>query len=146
MNNISCDVTYCSSKHLLQVAAAANIPDYSNTLVQLFKSYLLAVCERSWSDPDCVLARAGFIVQDQSPLDGSRIAPIEVKVSLRPPKPKTPPAKLVITPVASTTGHKTVSLMKTSVGRPVSSSSLMPKPDSSKIVKITANREGYISR
>jgi hypothetical protein len=50
-----------------QVAQAANIPDYSNTLVQLLKSHLLAVCERSWSDPECVQARAGFIVTQQSP-------------------------------------------------------------------------------
>ncbi len=49
------------------MAQAANIPDYSNTLVQLLKSHLLAVCERSWSDPECVQARAGFIVTQQSP-------------------------------------------------------------------------------
>ncbi len=130
----------------MQVAAAANIPDYSNTLVQMFKSHLLAVCERSWIDPDCVMARAGFVVQDQPP--GSRIAPIEVKVSLRPPKPKTPPPKLMITPVGMGSSAKSVSLMKSSMpgtsggARPVP----MPaKPDSSKLVKITANREGYIS-
>ena len=51
------------------------------------QSYLKAVCSRIWSDPDCANARAGFIVKP--PVPGQN-PPIEVKVTLRPPKPKTP--------------------------------------------------------
>ena len=78
---------------------------------------------------------------------GSRIAPIEVKVSLRPPKPKTPPPKLVITPVGSAAAAKgSVSLMKSVQGVTRGLTLAPAKPaDSSKVVKITANREGYIS-
>jgi hypothetical protein len=78
---------------------------------------------------------------------GSRIAPIEVKVSLRPPKPKTPPPKLVITPVGSAAAAKgSVSLMKSVQGVTRGLTLVPAKPaDSSKVVKITANREGYIS-
>ena len=47
----------------------------------------MAVCSRTWSDPDCVTARAGFIVKP--PVPGQN-PPIEVKVTLRPPKSKTP--------------------------------------------------------
>ncbi len=79
---------------------------------------------------------------------GSRIAPIEVKVSLRPPKPKTPPPKLVITPVgsAAAAAKGSVSLMKSVQGVTRGLTLAPAKPvDSSKVVKITANREGYIS-
>merc|ERR1719225_359976 len=64
-------------------------------------------------------ARAGFCVTADTSPDVSannHQAPIEVKVSIKPPKPKTPPPKLVITPVNA-----------------------KPAP-SSRLVKITANR------
>ena len=106
------------------VSAIANncqLPDYSTHLVQLLKSHLQAVAERAWTDPSCMTARAGFAV---TPPDPSKQFPIEVKVTIRPPKSKTPPSKLVITPVN----------MKPSA------SSTATTPGSTRLVKITANR------
>ena len=91
-------------KTITDVVTASNIADYSTVLNQKFRSYLMAVCSRAWSEPDCVTARAGFIVKPQEP---NTNPPIEVKVTLRPPKSKTPPpivtpsrgGRLQITPV-----------------------------------------------
>ena len=52
----------------------------------------MAVVSRTWSDPDCVTARAGFTVQPPPP--PGQNPPIEVKVTLRPPKSRTPPSRL----------------------------------------------------
>jgi len=131
-----------------EAAAQATIPDYGAVLVQLLRSHLQAVAERSWSDLDCVSASAGFLVTDPAnpelverlkqssgPEPHGTTAevgnppsadppPIEVKVTVRPPKLPTPPPKLVITPVHDS-AHD---LMK-------------PSPNlGSKLVKITANR------
>jgi len=85
-----------------EVATAANIPDYNTTMVAQLKSHLLAVAHRSWTDPDCVTARAGFTVKAPQPMEGGKLPPIEVKVTLKPPKPKTPPpSRLQITPVSA---------------------------------------------
>ena len=108
------------------VSAIANncqLPDYSTHLVQLLKSHLQAVAERAWTDPSCMTARAGFAV---TPPDPSKQFPIEVKVTIRPPKTKTPPSKLVITPV--------------NVKPAAASSSASLTPGSTRLVKITANR------
>jgi len=121
-----------------EVAASAAIPDYGTTLVQLLKSHLQAVAERAWTDSSCMTARAGFCVSDptmdQTMLDEMtgqpKQAPIEVKVTIRPPKPKTPPPKLMITPVQGAR-----------LGNQKMSKSQTPNPTSgSKLVKITANR------
>jgi len=120
-----------------EVAASSAIPDYGTTLVQLLKSHLQAVSERAWSDTSCLTARAGFCVTDPS-LDQTMLdemtgqpkqAPIEVKVTIRPPKPKTPPPKLMITPVNSRFGNQ--KLVKPQAAGANSAS---------KLVKITANR------
>ena len=101
-----------------EIANNATIPDYSTTLVGLLKSHLTAVSERAWSDTSCMTARAGFCVTSDN-----KQSPIEVKVTIRPPKPKTPPtSKLVITPVN----------VKPSPGTGNSSNT--------RLVKITANR------
>merc|ERR1712088_848003 len=120
-----------------EVASTSTIPDYGSTLVQLLKSHLVAVTERAWSDPSCLTARAGFPVlapaNEQTQLDEitgqPKQQPIEVKVTIRPPKPKTPPPKLMITPVklGGEGGNK----------RTPASTSGSP---ASKLVKITANR------
>jgi len=120
-----------------EVAASSAIPDYGTTLVQLLKSHLQAVAERAWTDASCLTARAGFCVSDpshdQTMLDEMtgqpKQAPIEVKVTIRPPKPKTPPPKLMITPVNSRTSNQKAT--KNQAGNPASAS---------KLVKITANR------
>eukprot|EP00092_Neocalanus_flemingeri_P090714 GFUD01114902.1.p1 GENE.GFUD01114902.1~~GFUD01114902.1.p1 ORF type:complete len:2510 (+),score=681.34 GFUD01114902.1:132-7661(+) len=120
-----------------EVAASSAIPDYGTTLVQLLKSHLQAVAERAWSDTSCLTARAGFCVSDPS-LDQTMLdemtgqpkqAPIEVKVTIRPPKPKTPPPKLMITPVNARFGNQ--KMVKPQVPSPSTAS---------KLVKITANR------
>ena len=104
-------------KAVSEISASCAMPDYSTSLVQLLKSHLQAVAERAWTDSSCLTARAGFCVSaDTSPDISNQQAPIEVKVSIKPPKPKTPPPKLVITPVNA-----------------------KPAP-SSRLVKITANR------
>ena len=100
-------------KAVSEISASCTMPDYSTSLVQLLKSHLQAVAERAWTDSSCMTARAGFCVTADTP---NHQAPIEVKVSIKPPKPKTPPPKLVITPVNA-----------------------KPAP-SSRLVKITANR------
>ena len=120
-----------------EVASTSTIPDYGSTLVQLLKSHLVAVTERAWSDPSCLTARAGFPVlaptNEQTQLDEitgqPKQQPIEVKVTIRPPKPKTPPPKLMITPVKL--GGEGVNK------RTPASTSASP---ASKLVKITANR------
>ena len=55
------------------MAAAANIPDYNTTMVAQLKSHLLAVGHRAWTDPDCVTARAGFLVKTPQALEGKTI-------------------------------------------------------------------------
>eukprot|EP00090_Calanus_glacialis_P025693 TRINITY_DN40276_c0_g1_i2.p1 TRINITY_DN40276_c0_g1~~TRINITY_DN40276_c0_g1_i2.p1 ORF type:complete len:2550 (+),score=803.50 TRINITY_DN40276_c0_g1_i2:1143-7652(+) len=121
-----------------EVAASSAIPDYGTTLVQLLKSHLQAVAERAWTDSSCLTARAGFCVTDPS-LDQTMLdemtgqpkqAPIEVKVTIRPPKPKTPPPKLMITPVQGARfGNQKMARNQATI--PASAS---------KLVKITANR------
>ena len=104
-------------KAVSEISTSCAMPDYSTSLVQLLKSHLQAVSERAWTDSSCMTARAGFCVTSTTPdLTNSKQAPIEVKVSIKPPKPKTPPPKLVITPVNA-----------------------KPAP-ASRLVKITANR------
>ena len=100
-------------KAVSEISTSCTIPDYSTSLVQLLKSHLQAVAERAWTDSSCMTARAGFCVTADTT---NQQAPIEVKVSIKPPKPKTPPPKLVITPVNA-----------------------KPAPNS-RLVKITANR------
>ena len=100
------------------VASNCQLPDYSTQLVQLLKSHLQAVAERAWSDTSCMTARAGFCVTQPDP---SKQFPIEVKVTIRPPKAATPPPKLVITPV--------------NVKQAAS-----PAGSATRLVKITANR------
>merc|ERR1719410_2136620 len=119
-----------------EVASTSTIPDYGSTLVQLLKSHLVAVCERAWSDPSCLTARAGFSVlspvAEANQLDEitgqPKQQPIEVKVTIRPPKPKTPPLKLMITPVKLAGEGKRTTAAATSAS------------PGSKLVKITANR------
>ena len=106
-------------KAVSEISASCTMPDYSTSLVQLLKSHLQAVAERAWTDSSCLTARAGFCVAAESSSDllpSKQQAPIEVKVSIKPPRPKTPPPKLVITPVNA-----------------------KPAP-TSRLVKITANR------
>ena len=123
-----------------EVASTSTIPDYGSTLVQLLKSHLVAVTERAWSDPSCLTARAGFTVTcptDQAQLDEAtgqpKQQPIEVKVTIRPPKPQTPPPKLQITPVKVQGQHQ--GLIQ---GRKLTTST--SNSPGSKLVKITANR------
>ena len=99
-------------RSVTDISNSYQLPDYSTTLVTLLKSHLQAVAERAWSDTSCMTARAGFCVSqpDQKP------TAIEVKVTIRPPKAKTPP-KLVITPV-----------------------NVKQSPANTRLVKITANR------
>ena len=104
-------------KAVSEISASCAMADYNTSLVQLLKSHLQAVSERAWTDTSCMTARAGFCVTNNSQdVAKTKQAPIEVKVSIKPPKPKTPPPKLVITPVNS-----------------------KPAP-ASRLVKITANR------
>merc|ERR1719510_879651 len=107
-------------KAVSEISASCTMPDYSTSLVQLLKSHLQAVAERAWTDSSCLTARAGFCVAAESSPELTAAkqlqAPIEVKVSIKPPRAKTPPAKLVITPVNA-----------------------KPAP-TSRLVKITANR------
>ena len=116
-----------------EAASTCTIPDYGSTLVQLLKSHLVAVTERAWSDPSCLTARAGFNVvgpADQGTIDEvtgqPKQQPIEVKVTIRPPRPKTPPPKLMITPVKFATSEPKKAMAANS--------------PNSKLVKITANR------
>merc|ERR1719510_2435310 len=107
-------------KAVSEISTSCAMPDYSTSLVQLLKSHLQAVAERAWTDTSCLTARAGFCVAAEASPELTAAkqlqAPIEVKVSIKPPRAKTPPAKLVITPVNA-----------------------KPAP-ASRLVKITANR------
>jgi len=144
-----------------ELAASSSIPDYGTSLVQLLRSHLQAVSERAWSDPSCLVARAGFCVSDPQKDLGQQLDevtgqprqnPIEVKVSIRPPKPKTPPPKLMITSVqARGIIQKTGSAQSSGASSSASTSTASPSPVSvtpgpsgpspgSKLVKITANR------
>ena len=109
-------------KAVNEISNSCQLPDYSSSLVQLLKSHLQAVSERAWSDSSCMTARAGFCVVNP---EINKQSPIEVKVTIKPPKSKTPPTKLVITPVNA----------KKDASSPSSSSS-----PSTRLVKITANR------
>ena len=77
-----------------EAAAAATIPDYGTTLVQMLKTHLQAVAERSWNDPDCISASAGFVVTDPSNA--------ELAKRLAPPTSAATPAPAVTSAAATT--------------------------------------------
>ena len=132
-------------KSVSEIANSCQLPDYSTTLVQLLKSHLQAVAERAWSDSSCMTARAGFCVSkpDVKP------TAIEVKVTIRPPKAKTPPPKLVITPVNVKQPSSTTRLVKITANRriipvrdptSIGTSPRIPVESKSKIVSSQNNK------
>ena len=113
-----------------------------------------------------------YLINPFQNVSAAKLPQIEVKVTLRPPKPKTPPPKLQITPVtvrpsvpkpgpprpqpnkmmgrgapgAPTPLSRGILGMK----GPTPTSNLVqktvrPTPPSQKLVKITANRNGFIN-